>query len=182
MVVAFMAVCMSACYDDKGNYDYTDLAEVRIDTVGTGMLSSYSIQRYDELSLSPNVYYNGRLATDSDPLDYVWTLYATSTSAITDYTVDTLATTRELNVPITRKAESYALQLTVTNREDLTQTYFVVSVRVDEVIAGGWVVLYECADAPGKTDVGVVINPLVKNVSSGICIRHPMVNILMVRR
>lgn len=163
MVVAFLAVSMSACYDDKGNYDYTDLAEVRIDTVGTGIQSSYSIQRYDELSLSPNVYYNGRLATDSDPLDYVWTLYAVTTSAITDYTVDTLATTRELNVPITRKAESYALQLTVTNREDLTQTYFRVSVRVDEVIAGGWVVLYECADAPGKTDVGVVINPLVKN-------------------
>ena len=162
VLVAVIALSMSACYDDKGNYDYTELTEVRIDTVGTGIQSEYSIQRYDELSLSPNVYYNGRLATDNDPLDYVWTMYALTTSAITDYTVDTLATTRELNAPITRKAESYAVQLTVTNREDLTQTYFRVSVRVDEVIAGGWVVLYETPEG-GKTDVGVVINPLVKN-------------------
>ncbi|MBR1463373.1 MAG: hypothetical protein IJ604_08410 [Prevotella sp.] len=157
-----MLISVSACYEDKGNYDYIDLVEVRIDTTGTGIQREYSIQRYDELSLAPNVYFNGRLATDNDPLDYVWTLYAVTTSAITDYTVDTLATTRVLNAPITRKAESYALQLTVKNREDNTETYFTTSVRVDEVIAGGWVVLYESAEAPGMSDVGVIMNPLVK--------------------
>ncbi len=161
---AVVLFCMgvTACYEDKGNYDYTELTEVRIDTVGTGILDYYSVQRYDVLTLAPNVYYNGRLATDSDPLDYVWTMYATATSAVTDYTVDTLGTERILSAPITRKAESYALQLTVTNREDLTQTYFRTSLRVDEVIAGGWVVFYECADEPGKSDVGVVMNNLTK--------------------
>ncbi|MBO5602911.1 MAG: hypothetical protein J5957_10000 [Prevotella sp.] len=160
--VALLTSAVTSCYEDKGNYDYTDLVEVRIDTVGTGILDYYSVQRYDELTLAPNVYYNGRLATDSDPLDYVWTMYCTASSAVTDYTVDTLGHERILKAPITRKAESYALQLTVTNREDLTQTYFVVSVRVDEVIAGGWVVFYECADEPGKSDVGVVMNNLTK--------------------
>ena len=40
LVWVFMA---SACYEDKGNYDYRDLDEIIIDTAGAGIRTDYSV-------------------------------------------------------------------------------------------------------------------------------------------
>lgn len=163
-LLCMTVIMLSACYDDKGNYTYHSLDNVVIDTAGLGMQEAYVISRYDTLRLAPNVYFNDNLVTnDNDyPLDYVWTIYTTVTSSGTDYTVDTLSHNRILEAPITRTSGTYNIQLTITNRNNLTETYFSVPCNVEEAITAGWMAFYECADEPGTSDVGLIVNPLVK--------------------
>lgn len=160
----FSALTFISCYDDKGNYDYHDLAEVKIDTAGLGIQSAYVISRYDKLEIEPKVYYNGKLANDdsSAPLDYVWTIYSASSGANVDKTIDTIGHQAKLDAEISRVASSYNVLLTVTNREDGTQQYFQVKCQVEESITAGWMLLYEPTDQPGTSDIGLVVNSLVK--------------------
>lgn len=57
---------MSSCYDDKGNYDYIKLDEVVIDTTGSGILSAYSLARYERLTIEPKVFFNGQEVNDDE--------------------------------------------------------------------------------------------------------------------
>ena len=155
----------TACYDDKGNYDYVELDEVVIDTAGVGIQSAYSIARYDRLTLEPKVTFNGKEVAEGDDsqVDCVWTLYTNGTSAgSSSYVNDTLATTSKLDKEITALAGTYILQLTVTNKETGVQEYLKLNCQIEESITAGWLVLYERADNPGTSDVGLVVNPLVK--------------------
>ncbi len=164
LVVLTSLFLLEACYDDKGNYSYITLDEVVIDTTGCGIMSAYSIDRYDTMRLAPNIYLNGVLVNndDSAPLDYVWTIYSNVTSSNTDYTVDTLGYSRVLEAEITRTADNYSILLTVTHQETGVQTYFSVTCTVEESITAGWMLLYEPTDNPGTSDVGLVVNSLVK--------------------
>lgn len=165
MAAAMGAIALASCYDDDGNYDYHDLDEVVIDTAGIdGMQDSYSIMRYDTLTIEPKIYFNGALANDdsSYPLAYTWTIYSASTGVGVDYTVDTLSTTSVLDVPISREADTYYVLLTVLNTDDGTEQYCKWSLMVEESISAGWLLIYESADEPGTSDVGLVVNDYVK--------------------
>ena len=153
---------LTSCYDDKGNYNYTTLDEVAIDTTGCNMPSALSILRYDRIALEPTIYYNGERANGNEgiPLDYLWTFYSYGTSG--DDITDTLSTSPRLDAEITALAGGYILQLTVTQRETGVETYFNMQCQVEESITAGWMLLYERADQPGTSDAGLVVNSLVK--------------------
>ncbi len=156
---------LGACYEDKGNYDYQELDKVVIDTTGLGIQPAYVLERYDVLELNPKVYFNGKLLeteADEPALSYVWTLYTGTTSGNSDFTVDTLSHTIHLNEAIKRAADSYYVQLTITNSRNNTQEYFRVLCNVEESITAGWMVLYEPTNDPGTSDVGLIVNPWVK--------------------
>ena len=92
LIFAISLVALSACYDDKGNYDYHELEEVLIDTAGTGMQAEYAIMRYDSLRIAPNIYFEGALVTDESlaPLDYMWTIYSATTGVGANQVIDTI--------------------------------------------------------------------------------------------
>ena len=154
----------TSCYDDEGNYNYTTLDEVTIDTTGCNMPPAISVQRYDRITFEPTVYYNGEVANNNEsmPLDYVWTLYSSHSGVGMEYVTDTLSNTPCLDAEITSLAGSYMLQLTVTQRETGVEEYFNMTCQVEESITAGWMLLYERADQPGTSDVGLVVNSLVK--------------------
>ena len=56
LVWVFMA---SACYEDKGNYDYRDLDEIIIDTAGAGIRTDYSVALQETLAI-PLKEYGGK--------------------------------------------------------------------------------------------------------------------------
>lgn len=156
---------LTSCYDDKGNYDYIMLNEVEIDTAGCNMVEALSIQRYDHITIEPNIYYNGERVNDNEnvPLDYMWTLYSQSTVAGSyEYVNDTLGYSPRLDTDVTTLAGTYLLQLTVTQRETGVEEYFIMPCLVEESITAGWMLLYERANQPGTSDVGLVVNSLVK--------------------
>ena len=163
-MTAFAILLLMGCYEDKGNYEYHELEKVSIDTLDAGIQSEYSIMRFDELTLDPNIYYNGNLVTDESnaPLDYLWTIYSAHTGAGTSIVIDTLGTERRLSAVITRTGGNYYVQLVVTNRNDGIRQFFRIPVAVSEVFDGGWMVFYERTDAPGNSDLALIINPWTK--------------------
>lgn len=166
VALCFVAsMTLGACYDDKGNYDYSELDKIVIDTTGLGIQATYVVNRYDKLSIAPKIKYNGQDVTHDNnaPLDYVWTLYNSHTGMGITYVTDTLGYSPELEeVEITPVADTYVIQLTVTDLNNGIEQYFKVTCRVEESITAGWMLFYECADEPDKSDVGLVVNPLVK--------------------
>lgn len=163
-------ISLSACYDDKGNYDYIELDEVEIDTVGLGIQEEYVVSRYEQLTIEPKVLFNGVEANNdaSVPLDYLWTMYTAHSGLGVTYAIDTLANTVKLDTEITSVAGNYVVQLTVTNRNTGVKNYFSVSCAVEgDMPTGGWLVLYETPEEEGYSDFGLIINPLTKrNVTS----------------
>lgn len=163
-VAILMAVVATGCHDDNGNYSYTDLDTVEI-TNGDGEGDDvFTIGRGDRIQITPDVSFNGRNVDDGSdvPLKYMWTFYAANTGSGVDYTVDTLATTLPLDAVINRKGGSYYIQLTVTNTNTGIESYYRATCNVEEAITAGWMVLYERADMPGHSDVGLVVNPFSK--------------------
>lgn len=163
-LLATAMLALTSCYEDKGNYDYHELEEVRIDTAGADMQAEYAIMRYDSLHLSPNIYFEGELVSDESmvPLDYLWTIYSATTGVGADVVIDTIGYHHTLDTVITRKGGAYYVQLTVTNRNDGIRQFFRTMVSVSEIFDGGWMVFYERADKPGYSDLALIYNPWVK--------------------
>ena len=153
-----------SCYEDKGNYDYKELEEVSIDTIGAGMQEEYAIMRFDTLELNPKVFFEGKEVVDGvqAPLDYVWTIYSATSGAGSSSVIDTIGHERRLKAPITRTGGNYLVQLTVTNQHNGIRQFFRLPVAVSEVFDGGWMVFYERADHPGYSDLALIFNPWTK--------------------
>ena len=164
MAVMAVALVMASCYEDKGNYDYTELEKVSIDTTDVGMQTQYAIMRFDTLELSPRVFFQGQEVLDDSqaPLDYLWTIFSATTGVGANVVIDTLGFERHLRAPITRTGGNYYVQLVVKNRNDGVRQFFRVPVSVSEVFDGGWMVFYERADQPGYSDVALIYNPWTK--------------------
>jgi len=163
-IIAVVAMLMTSCYKDEGNYDYHTLDQVRIDTVGTGILSEYAIMRFDTLELHPDVTFNGQKVTDGDdsPLDYQWTIFSAVTGASGSTVVDTIGHTRNLKAVISRTGGNYYVQLVVTNRRDDIRQFLRIPISVSEVFDGGWMVFYERNDVPETSDLALIYNPWTK--------------------
>lgn len=168
---ALMLLCagmMTGCHDDNGNYTYTDLDVIEITPLGNSDdhdgTDVFTLERGDRLQISPEVSFNGKPAADikDAPLSYMWTFYVANTGLGVDYTIDTLATTPDLDVVINRTAGSYYAQLTVTNTNTGIESYYRAVCNVEEAISAGWMLVYERADKPGYSDVGLVVNPFSK--------------------
>lgn len=157
-LAAVVSLTATSCYDDKGNYDYHDLDVVTISTEGLDIPDNYGIDRGDRLTIAPDVYFNGKKNDADAPLDYLWTIYTTATGVGVDYTVDTLGRERTLDAVVNRVGGTYRVNLTVTNRLDKTETYYHVGCDVYDNIPAGWMLLYEPADKPGYSDIGLVCN------------------------
>ena len=100
LVWVFMA---SACYEDKGNYDYRDLDEIIIDTAGAGIRTDYSVALQETLAIPLKVYCNGKLVNGSEKdfpeLEFKWVAIQQETTTPI-LSSDTLSTEIELNVAV----------------------------------------------------------------------------------
>ena len=113
---------LSSCYKDKGNYSYHELESVSIDTTHVGMQAEYAIMRFDTLTLSPRIWFEGQEVTDDStaPLDYLWTIFSATSGSGASAVIDTIGHERVLHNVISRTGGNYLVQLVVTNRNDGT--------------------------------------------------------------
>lgn len=158
IAVILLFTVVQGCYKDKGNYDYTSLAGIVIDTTGGNFLPQYAVYRYDTLTLNPKVYLNGTLVTDEKPvadkLSFTWVIFQATVGGVIN-TRDTLSHSILLNAPITKAAGKWIVHLTVKDLATQVETYQRFSVDVSEVLSDGWMVFYE---RDGKSDVGVIVD------------------------
>jgi hypothetical protein len=159
-VILFMMtlIGLSSCYKDKGNYDYIDLDEVRIDTSNANIQAEYSLYRYDILKITPKIFFNDVEIKNEESvknqLSFTWSIYQAITGG-TLYSRDTLSNTMTLEEPIGKPSGSWIVLLTVKNLTTQIETYQKFRIQIDEVISDGWMVLYE---KDGNTDVGLIVD------------------------
>lgn len=136
-----LVTMVSSCYKDLGNYDYSEINEIGVDTDATG--TYFAVDRYDTLRISPTLTFT-QGAIDDSQLSYKWEMYADDW-ANTDEKAQLLSTEKNLCVQI-RRAESvtpYALVLTVTDNAtgcSFTQKY---QVSVQPSVLSGLMVLQD---------------------------------------
>lgn len=161
LLLSFCVLCAS-CYKDKGNYDYKPLDKVLIDTVKRNTLSSYAIYRYDELVISPRIFFNEQEVTAADQvsgkLAFTWAIYQASSGGKV-YTRDTLSNDLTFRKSISKPAGRWIVILTVKNLITKVEEYMKFNVQVDEQLSDGWMLLYE---KNGNTDVGLIVDDWTK--------------------
>lgn len=139
----------TSCYDDKGNYDYTEINQISAEHAffdSTVHLTSFK----DTLRVSPEI--SGSLINDPDNYSYEWVL---SSSAVTGGVADTIyiGNTLNLEYPLSLSAGVYTVYLkTLDKTTGLTDiSYFTLRLTTD--FSQGWLVLGEGDDGRSQLDM-----------------------------
>ena len=145
------------CYDDEGNYDYTEVFEIRIDS----MKASYTLYTLvDTLRISPEVS-----PADAE-YDFHWGVYQTNVQGYAP-TLDTIATTRYLVYPMTLDPGSYKIVCMATERNTGITEIKEVPLTVTTALSEGWYVLRtkdDCTDLDlFSTEKGKIENIIATN-------------------
>ena len=145
------------CYDDEGNYDYTEVFEIRIDS----MKASYTLYTLvDTLRISPEVS-----PADAE-YDFHWGVYQTNVQGYAP-TLDTIATTRDLVYPMTLDPGSYKIVCMATERNTGITEIKEVPLTVTTALSEGWYVLRtkdDCTDLDlFSTEKGKIENIIATN-------------------
>ena len=72
LCLVFAIVSLMACYEDKGNYDYTELNEISVVSPSAG--TYFAIDRYETLHIEPQLAFTQGEMDDSQ-LDFLWEMY-----------------------------------------------------------------------------------------------------------
>ena len=165
-----LAACLvTACYDDKGNYDYVALNEISVDTAGIS--TTYTLEQYDSLHIVPELRFT-QGSIPEEKLAYKWVIF-TDNFANAESEMEVLSTEKELHMQVTQsaKTESYAIIYYVTHLDDNTVWQQKYTLIVQPSVVSGIVALHTLN---GQSDIdyiattnavpGVVENKWLKNI------------------
>lgn len=154
IVLALMAgmFFLQSCLDDSGNYSYSDLIPIEVDS--TNIASSYRITQWDYLVIDPAV----KQGTDDSNLSYEWRIFQSSgmpnteTGEIID---DVVGTERKLNYQVTTPPGSYTLGFTITDKQNGVSTVLTRPINIESFAPVGLMVIHGDADS---SDVSILVN------------------------
>ncbi|MDE7374139.1 MAG: hypothetical protein K2M86_02240, partial [Odoribacter sp.] len=104
---------LAACYDDQGNYDYTDLPDVAIK-----MQDTLYVTQFKTLELTAEVDLDG--APESD-YEFSWRLWSNGLAGT--YAQKEIGNGKHLTYEMMETPGSYTLLLTATNKKTEVKTY-----------------------------------------------------------
>lgn len=126
VLLAAMLACNS-CYVDQGNYEYTSVSDIKIDTIGMpNRLELNSVEIGKNLKLKPNVTYT----KDLSKLEYYWITYpysygpVQSGNSIVYPQADTISKSHELNWDVNGNPGVYNMQFVVRDPETGMKSFF----------------------------------------------------------
>lgn len=141
MISLFLFVFgLGSCYQDKGNYDYTDELTIQIDSIG-GSYSLYAL--VDTLKVRPVVTPAGL------EYDFHWCIYKTNVQGSVP-TLDTLTTERDLVLPLEMEPGGYKIVFMATDRKTGITAMKDASLTLTTTFSEGWFVL---RSQNGETDL-----------------------------
>lgn len=131
-----MALAISACKKDIGNYDYQDINEWAISEIE----GSYSAFQGGVLNITPTISYSKDSSNDPSKYSYKWTSIDNSSTPITKRTI---AQTKDLNWTVSNPSSNTAYTLLYEVTEKSTGLTFRKSTKltVSSNISDGWLVL-----------------------------------------
>ena len=140
LVLVFLFV---ACFDDKGNYDYTDLKDAVIDipevTANNGKISR---DGYTELTLTPDIKFN--MGAKAEEFDFEWSIFPQSPKADEDDKYESkkvIGNEQNLSWTIDVAPGDYYLVLRVTHKVTKAVTDYKFEFAINTIT--GWVVYDE---------------------------------------
>lgn len=151
----FTLLVFTFCSDDKGNYNYTDVDVIVIDTIGIeNRLGLYSLELGKNIELKPNVTYNRNL----DKLEYYWIAYPSNYQQVQEGNAlvypkaDTLSYSHQLDWVVDITPGLYVIQFVVVDPVDKQRSFFSFpAVNIPE--AGVKSGLYVLSEYDGNTDI-----------------------------
>ena len=137
------ALALTACYDDKGHYDYTTLPEATV----SGIADTYTCNLLETLEIDPQL----TASEPSSEYDCMWMCYDKK-----DFKkkIDTLSVERHLNYKVTLPLSTYQLIFACKNRSTGITKYTYATLTVQSAGSRGWYVLKE---ASGNTELDFFI-------------------------
>jgi len=152
----FILTCLFvSCYDDKGNYDYIDINEVKIS--GIDQTKFYEeIAFVDTLKLYPEI--KGSLyGTDTDKYTYEWKIIPPNAENKEDEETSDYVVCREKDLiyPIDLAAGDYRCSFIVSDKESGVLWHQFFYMRVKTLTSEGWMVL---CDKNGESRLDIIFN------------------------
>lgn len=139
------AASFFGCYDDKGNYDYSETSEIVIDTVG--FKTSYIVEMYDTLRIDPVVRYSS-----PESLSYRWHFYESGKAT----SWEIFSTNRKLNDYVSLAPGFYNAVLYATDTLRNITSSMTFRVEVSTQVHHGLLVVH---GINGETDFDYIATP-----------------------
>lgn len=164
---ALALINFTSCFEDEGNYDYTDLPRFLVDTTGVNM--SMTVTQFDQLSVPSRLVYDG----NKSDLDYYWVAYGNDSYGANPS--DTLSKTENFSQEIKLSPGNYILEFLAIDRSNQRRTSMRYNLTVESAVGSGLLVFYkkgsECdVDIiKSKTMIGSITeNKTVRNIYTRI--------------
>lgn len=143
MFIMLLYVCMTACYEDKGNYDYTPLPDVKMEN----LKESYTVTQFDTLNITPEV------SLPEGNYEYSWRIWINQVNGSESITI---SHEKNLAYEVLESPGNYVMVYTITNKDTQVSTYKTMQLIIQGLITEGWLVLHE---KEGKTDFDLLMSP-----------------------
>lgn len=170
ILIFLFCTVASSCFKDKGNYNYSEITQIKIDSFG-----KKAALYQDSFFLTPQITSlpDGALAEDTSRYSYVWTLAVVSRDvAKGDVPLLTLSTSRNLRCRLTMRPTAYVLYFKMTDRVTGNIYHMQTDLTVTTSTYEGWLML---TDINNVTRLDMVSFPqapltdtlLIKDVMNG---------------
>ena len=128
----FIVICMNVliigCFEDKGNYEYSELNEIHIDTLA----SPWRVDFQEEVILTPNV-----VTSKESEYEYYWLLIDKQSNIA----CDTISREKELKYTVNLAAGSYRLVFRVKDMKTGLIASVETNLEVASNLSDGWIIL-----------------------------------------
>lgn len=146
----FLITSFSACYDDTGNYNYSNLPDVSISAKDTVYATQFkTLELPIEIKLSSG--------SEKD-YDFSWRIWSNALGGVSNQKI--IGNTKTLSYLVTEVPGSYSLVLTCHNKETGVKSFKKIFLVVQGIITEGWMVLHE---KNGTTDFDMIMSPFFSN-------------------
>lgn len=153
LVVSLLAIFLVACYDDKGNYAYSEINEMTVDTVGKQ--TQFDVFQFDVLDIPVDIQFALETVPDED-MEYRWTIFNNAVVGV--ITAEVIGTERDLHTVIRQpsSATSYSLVLDAKNKKSGVATQMTYTVNITSPVVSGLVVLHTDGN---ESDIDYIATP-----------------------
>lgn len=154
VIFLFLGVyLLTACFDDKGNYDYTDINELTISGIQDSEYSAIAF--VDTFRLTPNIEYS--LPSKEEDFEYSWKLMPMSMDVKDVEEGEDFIVGREknLNLIVNQKAGKYVGFFLAKDKKTGVTWRKKFSMQVRTLTSEGWLIL---CDEAGKARMDLMID------------------------
>lgn len=140
-IVTFLCLFVllqQSCTKDKGNYIYTDINTVDIQT----NVTTFTIEQLDQLTIKPTIVESK--PNTQNQYTYEWLIFPTTTSTLTQVNKEVatlLSTKKDLDTIISQPPNSYFIQYNVINKATGIKSIKRFNVNVVASFYQGWMVM-----------------------------------------